>query len=190
MNRQKTSKSHNHSPPTNTTTTPNCSTPQPQAQDFACKMPTEMRNRKLNPNTEWLENPYGWAGYVSVILLARLILSYVPFISSDEAWTITNIAHNIITLVAFHFMKGTPFDDDRQGKTSKYTFWEQIDGGIQFSPTKKFLSAVPILLFLISTHFTHYNVAQFAVNFVTLVVVMVPKYPQMHGVRVLGFNKD
>jgi len=87
-------------------------------------------------------------------------------------------------------MKGTPFDDERQGKTAKLTFWEQIDGGIQYSPTKKFLTSVPVVLFLVSTHFTHYSTTEFVINLATLIVALVPKFSFMHGVRVLGINKD
>jgi len=53
-------------------------------------------NRKPSPNTEWLENPYGWAGYVSVLVLARIVFAYLPFISSDLAWTLTNVSHNLV----------------------------------------------------------------------------------------------
>ena len=48
----------------------------------------------------------------------------------------------------FHLTKGTPFDDDSQGKMRNLTFWEQIDGGVQFSATRKFLTAVPVLLYV------------------------------------------
>jgi hypothetical protein len=48
--------------------------------------------------------------------------------------------------VLFHLTRGTPFDDDSQGKYRDRSFWEQIDGGVQFSSTRKVLTAVPILL--------------------------------------------
>ncbi|KAH6582364.1 hypothetical protein BASA60_001969 [Batrachochytrium salamandrivorans] len=51
------------------------------------------------------------------------------------------------------------------------TLWEQIDGGAQFTPTKKYLTAVPIILFLLSTHYTHYDFPTFMVNLTSLVIV-------------------
>ena len=33
-----------------------------------------------------------------------------------------------------------------QGKFSKYTFWEQMDSGKQFTPAKKFLTVIPLVL--------------------------------------------
>jgi len=55
--------------------------------------------------------------------------------------------------------------------------WEQIDSGDQHTPAKKFLLSVPIILFLISTHYTHYDLAYFLVNFLATVAVVVPKLP-------------
>jgi len=46
----------------------------------------------------------------------------------------------------FHWTLGTPFDEINQGKYSNKTFWEQLDGGLQFSPTRKFLTTVPFIL--------------------------------------------
>ena len=149
-------------------------------------MPATMTlvNRKPNANTAWIEHPSGWTGYVFAVILLRLLCAYIPVISSETAWTITNISHNMvrplppcprapitpapptpnacrpaarprapragaqITLLLFHLTKGTPFDDDTQGKTRTLTFWEQIDGGVQFSATRKVLTAVPVILYV------------------------------------------
>ena len=48
----------------------------------------------------------------------------------------------------FHWMKGTPFDQD-QGKFKHLTMWEQIDDGQQFTPNRKFLTALPIALYVL-----------------------------------------
>jgi hypothetical protein len=45
----------------------------------------------------------------------------------------------------FHWLTGTPFDAD-QGEFDGLTLWEQIDNGAQFTPAKKFLTALPIVL--------------------------------------------
>ncbi|KAI8989606.1 ORMDL family [Pilobolus umbonatus] len=89
----------------------------------------------------------------------------------------------------FHWLQGTPTLNTYQGVYDGLTVWEQIDDGIQFTATRKFLMAVPIILFLLSTHYTHYDVLQFAVNFIILVIVLIAKLPSMHKVRIFGINK-
>lgn len=69
------------------------------------------------------------------------------------------------------------------------TFWEQLDYGSQFTPTKKYLTIFPILLFLMSTHYTHYDLWMFAVNLGVLLVNLVAKLPAMDRVRIFGINK-
>ncbi|KAH6570854.1 hypothetical protein BASA60_007460 [Batrachochytrium salamandrivorans] len=56
----------------------------------------------------------------------------------------------------FHWISGVPYSIN-QNEYDGLTLWEQIDGGAQFTPTKKYLTAVPIILFLLSTHYTHYD---------------------------------
>lgn len=43
--------------------------------------------------------------------------------------------------------------------------------------------------FLLSTHYTHYDVFLFGINFTALLVVLIAKLPVMHRVRVFGINK-
>ena len=56
-----------------------------------------------------------------------------------------------MTYIAFHHIKGTPFDQD-QGVYSKETYWEQLDYGKQYTATRKFYTAVPIALYVVSSH--------------------------------------
>ncbi|KAJ3326568.1 hypothetical protein HDU76_012817, partial [Blyttiomyces sp. JEL0837] len=79
----------------------------------------------------------------------------------------------------FHWVIGIPFDFN-QGEYEGLTLWEQIDNGAQFTPTKKYLTTVPIVLFLLSTHFTHYDLPTFLINLASLLVVIIAKMPQMH----------
>lgn len=46
----------------------------------------------------------------------------------------------------FHYHKGTPYTTMDQGETKWQTNWEQIDNGEQFTPTRNFLLAFPVLL--------------------------------------------
>jgi membrane associated rhomboid family serine protease len=55
-------------------------------------------------------------------------------------------------------------------------------------PGESSLLVVPVLLFLVSMHFTHYDVAHLAVNIATLAVLIVPKLPEMHEMRFFGIN--
>ena len=47
----------------------------------------------------------------------------------------------------FHWVKGVPFDFN-SGAYDGLTLWEQIDNGAQFTPAKKYLTAVPIGLYV------------------------------------------
>lgn len=45
----------------------------------------------------------------------------------------------------FHWVKGIPFDFNA-GAYDRLTMWEQMDEGAQYTPAKKYLTAVPIVL--------------------------------------------
>jgi hypothetical protein len=87
----------------------------------------------------------------------------------------------------FHWLQGTP-NDTSQGVYDGLTVWEQLDDGVQFTATRKFLVALPILLFLCSCYYTH-NYFLFAIDLSTLLIVLIAKLPSMHRVRVFGINK-
>ena len=76
----------------------------------------------------------------------------------------------------FHYVRGVPFDFNA-GAYDNLNMWEQIDNEDQYTPAKKFLLAVPICLFLVSTHYTRYDLGLFLVNFLATVAVVVPKLP-------------
>lgn len=47
----------------------------------------------------------------------------------------------------FHWATGIPFQSEMHGGAyDDLTFWEQIDDGEQYTPTKKFLICTPIVL--------------------------------------------
>lgn len=82
----------------------------------------------------------------------------------------------------FHHVTGTPFDSNA-GAYDQLTLWEQIDEGAQYTPAKKWLTSVPIGVFLVSTHYTRYNLALFALNFTVTLLVLFPKLPILHRLR-------
>lgn len=78
--------------------------------------------------------------------------------------------------IMFHYVRGVPFDFN-SGAYDNLNMWEQIDDGAQYTPAKKFLLSVPIVLFLLSTHYTHYDLTYFTINFLAVLAVVIPKLP-------------
>jgi hypothetical protein len=51
----------------------------------------------------------------------------------------------------FHWVTGIPFQNELHGGAyDDLTLWEQIDGGAQYTPAKKWLFTVPVGLYVIS----------------------------------------
>ena len=82
----------------------------------------------------------------------------------------------------FHWVRGVPFEFNA-GAYDNLNMWEQIDNGDQYTPAKKFLLAVPIVLFLLSTHYTHYDLTSFTLNFLAVLAVVIPKLPFVSHVQ-------
>jgi hypothetical protein len=78
----------------------------------------------------------------------------------------------------FHWVRGVPFEFNA-GAYDNLNMWEQIDNGDQYTPAKKFLLSVPIVLFLLSTHYTHYDFTYFTINFLAVLGVIIPKLPSV-----------
>lgn len=90
--------------------------------------------------------------------------------------------------IMFHHVRGVPFDFN-SGAFDNLNMWEQIDNGAQYTPTKKFLLSVPIALFLVSTHYTHYDLTYFTINLLAVLGVVIPKLPfvRHHSYASIGF---
>ena len=78
----------------------------------------------------------------------------------------------------FHYVRGVPFDFN-SGAYDNLNMWEQIDNGDQYTPAKKFLLMVPIGLFLISTHYTRYDLTYFIINTLATLAVLIPNLPSV-----------
>ena len=141
-----------------------------------------------NPNADWLNLRGTWLTHLIMATLLRLLFGMIPGASRELAWTLTNLTYNLVTFLLLHWLVGTPFDLN-QGEYGALTLWEQIDGGRQFTPTRKFLTAFPIVLFLVSTHYSRYDLVTFGINFGVLVIQLVAKLPAMHLVRIFGINR-
>jgi len=113
----------------------------------------------------------------------------------------------------FHWVTGIPFGSELHGGAyDDLTLWEQIDGGAQNTPSKKWLFSVPVVLcvfcphtvppcgihthatsnpnrFLLSTHYTNYNPWLFAINLSALIFTLVPKLPIVRSASAVGTSR-
>lgn len=111
-----------------------------------------------------------------VIVCLKIGFNLVPGISPETSWTLTNLVYMVGSYIMFHWVRGVPFDFNA-GAYDNLNMWEQIDNGDQYTPAKKFLLSVPVVLFLVSTHYTHYDLTYFLINFFVTLAVVVPKLP-------------
>ena len=142
-------------------------------------------DQTLNPNVNanWVHQKGAWIIHIVIIVLLKIFYNFISVLDNDWKWTMTNLTYTIGSYIMFHQVKGTPFEFN-SGAYDNLTMWEQIDNGDQYTPTKKFLMLVPICLFLISTHYSHYNLNLFILNGVSCLCVVVPKLAFAHRLRV------
>ncbi|CAF9920339.1 MAG: hypothetical protein GOMPHAMPRED_002059 [Gomphillus americanus] len=140
-----------------------------------------------NLNAEWVNAKGAWVIHFILIILAKIIFDAVPGMSQETSWTLTNISYMAGSYIMFHYVQGTPFEFN-SGAFDNLNLWEQIDRGDQYTPTKKFLLFVPIFLFLLSTHYTHYDLAYFTINCLAVIAVVIPKLPSAHRLRIALFS--
>jgi len=100
-----------------------------------------------NPNSTYFNSRGIWATYVMILTFGHLVFLSLPILNTAMAWSLTNVIHNAVMFLFLHIEKGTPFETSDQGKARYWTVWEQIDYGVQFSASRKFLTIVPIILF-------------------------------------------
>jgi hypothetical protein len=117
-----------------------------------------------------------WLIHIILICVLKIFYDAVPTMSQETSWTLTNISYMAGSYLMFHYVQGVPFEFNA-GAYDNLNMWEQIDNGDQYTPAKKFLLMVPICLFLLSTHYTHYDLAYFTINFLALLAVVIPKLP-------------
>jgi len=144
---------------------------------------------EVNPNSGYLSSRGMWLTYCAGVLLLHLCLLSIPFLSVSWTWTLTNIIHNLAMFIFLHLVKGTPWVSGDQGVVRSLTHWEQIDDGAQFTATRKFLTIVPVVLFMLTSFYTKYDSFHFYINFISMMTVVIPKSPMFHEVRVFGINK-
>lgn len=117
-----------------------------------------------------------WAIHIVLIVLAKVLFDIIPGVSQETSWTLTNMSYMFGSYLMFHHVRGVPFDFNA-GAYDNLNMWEQIDNGAQYTPAKKFLLMVPIVLFLVSTHYTRYDLTYFIINTLATLAVVIPKLP-------------
>lgn len=122
--------------------------------------------------------PGAWTIHLVLIVLLKIFYDIIPGVSQETSWTLTNITYMVGSYIMFHYVRGVPFESNG-GAFDNLNMWEQIDDGAQYTPAKKFLLSVPIVLFLLSTHYTHYDLAYFIINFLAVLAVVIPKLPMV-----------
>ena len=130
-----------------------------------------------------------WAIHVICIIGLKLLFDVIPGVSQETSWTLVNIVYMFSSYLMFHYVRGVPFEFNA-GAYDNLNMWEQIDNGDQYTPAKKFLLSVPIVLFLLSTHYTHYDLTYFTINFLAVLGVVIPKLPSVSDMHASsGRNK-
>jgi len=144
-----------------------------------------------NKSTSWIRGTGAWITYVLAIIVFRLFLSAF-FLSPVVAWTTWNVSHAVVTFFLFHWLKGVTFTDEEthDGKYDKLTLWEQIDSGVQYTPTRKFLTIIPVILYLLTSHYTKDHTFSLLLNTIAFVVVLIAKQPFMNKMRLFGINSQ
>ncbi|KAF2258033.1 Orm1 type endoplasmic reticulum protein [Lojkania enalia] len=140
-----------------------------------------------NLNAQWVNAKGAWVIHFVLIVLAKILFDIIPGVSQETSWTLTNISYMFGSYLMFHYVRGVPFDFNA-GAYDNLNMWEQIDNGDQYTPAKKFLLSVPIALFLISTHYTHYDLTYFIINTMATIAVIIPKLPAFHRIRIGIFS--
>lgn len=164
--------------------------------------------------------------HVVLIATGKVIIDVIPGVTPNISWTTVNLTYLAVRLLLyfhdptptdmtafqcsylmFHWVTGIPFGSELHGGAyDDLTLWEQIDGGAQNTPSKKWLFSVPVGLcvfllspfsqmltrpqtqnsFLLSTHYTNYNPWLFAINLSALIFVLVPKLPMVRSVLLIA----
>ncbi len=141
----------------------------------------------LNKNVDWFSMTWTKPSYVLLIVIFWFSLHATGTIDAKDCWTITSMVHGVMTFVLFHWIKGNP-DGGSQGAYNHLTLYEQIDAGVPWTSTKKFLILVPTMLMLGSCVVASYEPIYVVVNGSVFLIMVLAKLPAMHRVRIFGIN--
>eukprot|EP01006_Ploeotia_vitrea_P046909 TRINITY_DN67072_c3_g10_i1.p1 TRINITY_DN67072_c3_g10~~TRINITY_DN67072_c3_g10_i1.p1 ORF type:complete len:112 (-),score=57.70 TRINITY_DN67072_c3_g10_i1:60-395(-) len=105
------------------------------------------------------------------------------------AWTVIHVLCTAFHVYFLHWKLGSPFWDN-SGDYDRLTFWEQIDNGVQYTANRKFLTVVPVIVYLLASASTNWATHPLVMNTAVLVLELLGKAGFMHRVRLFGINKE
>ncbi|KAJ5454519.1 uncharacterized protein N7458_005475, partial [Penicillium daleae] len=120
-----------------------------------------------NLNANWVNAKGAWTIHFVLIAALKILFDIIPGVSQETSWTLTNISYMFGSFLMFHWVRGIPFEFNAGA----------YDNLNIIPPAKKFLLCVPIVLFLLSTHYTHYDLTYFTINCLATLGVVIPKLP-------------
>ena len=88
-----------------------------------------------------------WLIHPIMIISLKILFNSLPGVSQELSWTLTNLTYMASSYLMFHWVMGIPFEFNA-GAYDNLNMWEQIDNGDQYTPAKKFLTFVPIVLYV------------------------------------------
>jgi hypothetical protein len=68
------------------------------------------------------------------------------------------------------------------------TLWEQIEAGVPYTQTKKFMMLMPTVLTWMACYAADYKPFYIVINVAIFFILIIAKLPEMHRVRILGIN--
>uniref|UniRef100_A0A8C9ETS0 ORMDL sphingolipid biosynthesis regulator 1 n=1 Tax=Pavo cristatus TaxID=9049 RepID=A0A8C9ETS0_PAVCR len=139
---------------------------------------------EVNPNTRVMSSRGMWLTYTLGVGLLHIVLLSIPFFSVPVAWTLTNVIHNLVSTLTLH----TPVMPKKLNKCFQF-----------FAGKTTHCCDIPVELFFtcslfscryfLASFYTKYDPTHFIFNTTSLLTVLIPKLPQLHGVRIFGINK-
>jgi hypothetical protein len=146
-----------------------------------------------NKNVNWI-GPRFFAFYAFGVVvyefLVRVVLvNMFHLLTQAQGWTLVHATHGLINFVVMHYVTGTPGELQDQGEYSNLTWWEQLDGGMQWTMAHKALMTIPLVLFLVTSHLTEYELSHLILNATILALVIIPKLPVLHRVRLVSVDE-
>jgi heme-degrading monooxygenase HmoA len=147
-----------------------------------------------NKNVNWI-GPRFFVFYAVIMVVYEFIVRValvetLHILTKAQGWTLVHATHGVINFVVMHYVTGTPGELQDQGEYSNLTWWEQLDDGTHWTTARKALMLIPIVLFLVTSHLTDYEIYHLAMNLAVLALVMIPKLPQLHRVRLVSVDED
>lgn len=153
------------------------------------KMPHSPSLVSTNKNVNWMDSRF-WVAYFLGHLVLRSTLWVIPGFPQEYAWTVVNVFSTCFFFYFFHWVKGTPFWGEDEGEYDHLTFWEQIDDERQYTPNRKALTVIPVLIFLLAAYDSHWKHFPTVINATCVTISLIAKSGFMHQKRIGGINKD